>query len=99
MNAKHTPGPWRVNWEYHPIEIESVADPKPKNCIVAEIPAEENDTLACADARLIAAAPELLEALQELVKRCPFVATATGVQAEISFAQIKQAQSALAKAV
>lgn len=40
----------------------------------------------------------LLAALRSLVKESPFVATETGISAAISFAQIKMAQAAIAKA-
>ena len=63
MNAKHTPGPWTAR--HTPSRVPSVPD---LWCIdwskdqeeVAEIVHGE------ADARLIAAAPDLLEALEEL---------------------------------
>lgn len=41
------------------------------------------------------AAPDLYWALYELVKKCPFQPTRTGITAEITFAQIKKAQAAL----
>lgn len=52
------------------------------------------------DCALCAAADDietLEEALRGIVKRSPFVATETGVRAEITFAQIQKAQRALAR--
>ena len=67
--SKHTPGPWKVISEQTAREVEVFE--------VAEVarlrvtPDRSGDTFAIAgdayaDARLIAAAPELLEALQDL---------------------------------
>lgn len=47
------------------------------------------------DGLLLASAPALVSALEELVRRCPFKPTATGISVEITFAQIAQAQNAL----
>ena len=68
MSAKHTPGPWRVG------------APGPNGChtvgtegglmtamVAHSINHPEQASQAIADARLIAAAPELLEALQDAV--------------------------------
>lgn len=59
MSTKHTPGPWNVDGIF-------ICDDAGDR-IVAEVPKmyDENDL---ANARLIAAAPELLEALQGLVR-------------------------------
>jgi hypothetical protein len=72
MNAKHTPGPWiadgynvRVrNGRYIAYTGPSHTPPSeyPKQC------AEEDK----ANARLIAAAPELLEALENLMETCEY---------------------------
>jgi len=51
-----------------------------------------------ARARLMAAAPELLLALELLVKTCPFKAVKGGITAEISMEKIQVAQAALKKA-
>jgi hypothetical protein len=63
MSTKHTPGPWRVapaNLYPSGINIDSVSVNK-YVCLVA---GNRDDEQGQADARLIAAAPELLEALQ-----------------------------------
>jgi hypothetical protein len=65
MSTQHTPGPWKVD-EPHQVLAESVGE------YVAITQAEEWNALPRdqveANARLIAAAPDLLEALQEVVK-------------------------------
>jgi hypothetical protein len=58
MSAKHTPGPWKVR-----------ASPHGKRYACVQIGRDEAYTtleLEPADARLIAAAPELLEALKAI---------------------------------
>jgi hypothetical protein len=60
MAAQHTPGPWRTDDHYHGAILgdgNQVAMATMNGCL----PAETRD----ANARLIAAAPELLEALQQ----------------------------------
>ncbi|HEY8343348.1 MAG TPA: hypothetical protein VIK75_10220 [Calditerricola sp.] len=59
--SKHTPGPWHVRYDEH-CDLYHVQSPSP--------PAEGPDVASfctLADARLIAAAPDLLEALQTLL--------------------------------
>jgi hypothetical protein len=71
--SKHTPGPWRVG------------APGPNGChtvgtegglmtamVAHSINHPEQASQAIADARLIAAAPELLEALQAILNSVPF---------------------------
>ena len=67
MTAKHTPGPWETNG----YGIETVSSP----CFVigkayAGLHAAPNLKIAEANALLMAAAPDLLEALQELLSLC-----------------------------
>jgi hypothetical protein len=60
----HTPGPWRVGGEYAPQfvnELPTVRTHDGKH--IAYVYTESPD-----DARLIAAAPELLEALRDLLR-------------------------------
>lgn len=57
MKTKHTPGPWQMNPNNHQ---EILADGRtPANTVVAIVPAGQPD------AHLIAAAPEMLEALEQ----------------------------------
>ena len=70
MNAKHTPGPWHIWFR------QNYGRPKSAECIIAE-----NGDLICeglnwnkngeVDALILAAAPELLEALQMLMPQAP----------------------------
>lgn len=71
MNAKHTPGPWVAShnsWETSTVYADGrvVAE-----CLIDADVSEENqhelEPIKEANARLIAAAPELLEALQEVI--------------------------------
>lgn len=99
MNAQHTPGPWAYSrhdqfggWRFYVAQ----ADGAPYTphysdvaTLIAETVSDERRSIQEANARLIAAAPELLEALQ-------FVMTAHGEQLDMAF---QQAQAAIAKAI
>lgn len=64
--AKHTPGPWTQGWSKTGIDCVWI-DGKVEPVIGM---GDDDDWIDCgteANARLIAAAPELLEALQEIV--------------------------------
>ena len=84
MTSKHTPGPWRA-----------VKRAQPIGWAEWEVAWSDDGELVCdvvyheADARLIAAAPELLEALVECLE-CEFAVT--------DKAAIEKAQAAIAKA-
>ena len=58
---KHTPGPWRVETERAYIQITPT-----DNVAICELWRRGNPELEMANARLIAAAPDLLEALEML---------------------------------
>lgn len=99
MNTQHTPGPWTLIETPHEKIISSwhirVGEHQiplhPYKRIWSEDRTQSGlviDQQHMADARLIAAAPDLLEALQ-------FVMTAHGEQLETAFAQ---AHAAIAKA-
>lgn len=73
-NATHTPGPWRMGRVQDPKNVAWYVTPQPKLladvCVVefacdTARPIEEHE----ANARLIAAAPEMLEALDRIVTR------------------------------
>ena len=96
MKTQHTPGPWTIHADTDgwPLVMSGgvagriVANVNPQSC-PDESSAPEFVEMPCeANARLIAAAPELLEALQ-------FVMTASGEQLSTAF---EQAQAAIAKA-
>jgi len=71
MNAKHTPGPWKARkiagyTAYWAVDAPRVEDREPQVCKVSGglyIDAPQTE----ANARLIAAAPELLEALEGML--------------------------------
>ena len=65
MTIKHTPGPWRV-WTPPPNGEQCIGDSKGLMVAVATTGITFNETLA--NARLIAAAPDLLEALQAIIE-------------------------------
>ena len=81
--TKHTPGPWRADWVNVYRKDDHLADccPKAKN----GIPLEQKE----ANARLIAAAPELLAALKALVNM---------QKGHENWPEVKQAEAAIAKA-
>ena len=67
MSAKHTPGPWIAVGYQVEIESETVADICTTNAHLFGQPGLHNDATAMANARLIAAAPDMLEVLEELL--------------------------------
>lgn len=62
MSAKHTPGPWRYEEHYDGYEI--LSSSKEMSATVATLGMRLSET-GRADARLIAAAPELLAACKD----------------------------------
>jgi len=73
MTTKHTPGPWYVgSGTYEGRNIYSVASVTDDEGFTYQpiVASAEDDGIKCwdANARLIAAAPDLLEALQEMVR-------------------------------
>lgn len=75
MNTKHTPGPWIIG-DCHPDNgAVRITSKKDHVCVLLNLPddeasEEENREQVKANARLIAAAPELLSALKDLFKQC-----------------------------
>ena len=67
MRAKHTPGPWFAVGYQVEIESETVADICTTNANLFGQGALHDDARSMANARLIAAAPDLLAALEALV--------------------------------
>lgn len=71
MNARHTPGPWRIGDAGR--SVFGPKDGNPAPVTVAALPPVSPRVGAetrRANARLIAAAPELLAALEDLLKIC-----------------------------
>jgi hypothetical protein len=82
MEAKHTPGPWKAETLYYNLRISAERIPVVGNgeFFIAEMKCDGGSgdnpyafTLAeaQANAQLIAAAPDLLEALEGLYEHCP----------------------------
>lgn len=102
MNDKHTPGPW----QYHGGVVEApINGTSPPTIICERIiagergygPLAERQAVADADGRLIAAAPELLAALERAAVMLERV-TRRGAFVVGCDAAAKQARAALAKA-
>jgi len=100
--SNYTPGPWRFNnnvqwgWVTNPFSV-TVKKPGVHSAVVANMPARQTIpwTEAEANARLIAAAPDLLEALQRLITEIE-VATAARTLGELG--AIGQAEAAIRRA-
>lgn len=88
MTHTHTPGPWHITDEGSQIVIQTFSD-HPTGTLARIYRADE---LAYSDARLISAAPELLEALQMLIPQEPQEADS------YDRAMWKAARAAIAKA-
>ena len=93
METRHTPGPWQENYTPHQIGIFAPAASRSICSIflpVADYEAEE------ANARLIAAAPDLLAALEEIAR----AKTTTGADTNVKtiWAIVKRAEEAITKA-
>lgn len=69
MEAKHTPGPWRVSADGVDVGSEDSFNPFGGcGCCGSPWLTADDPEVAKADARLIAAAPELLEACQAMIE-------------------------------
>ena len=92
--TKHTPGPWVVE-HWSPIGKHSPKMPHiySGGFLVAEVENEFADDEGVANAQLIAAAPDLLEALEHLVYECE-----EGCNLTIFNVIDKEAKPAIAKA-
>lgn len=89
---KHTPGPWGLRHEYSIIYVEGKArDPRVTQGVAGIGPKEGGAEQQLADAFLISAAPDLLEALQALMRK---VECGTALHCEVC----DQARAAIAKA-
>lgn len=101
VKAAHTPGPWRRVHDHPNIECtNSIAYIRPTNGAllrdeIATLYSCDDDPEQSANANLIAAAPELLVALRDLVARCDGHA---GVLADGSNIDTLAAHVAIAKA-
>jgi hypothetical protein len=87
MDTKHTPGPWEVQVFDGRIEVVDAS-----GAVVLVFRNASAETLA--NARLIAAAPELLEALRDVLR----IAKAASIGVTGNAKRIERAESAIAKA-
>lgn len=81
--TKHTPGPWKAvrnssYWEIEPANAGQDGIPFNVGDVCASAPGDPDSGLQEANARLIAAAPELLGALQDLHRECVVAAKRAG---------------------
>lgn len=83
MSAAHTPGPWKT------LGAQFV-------CSESAVVAQQCKSME--DARLIAAAPDLLEALEALLSHTADLDPMQGYRPEEDFSAVKQARAAIAKA-
>lgn len=103
MSAQHIPGAWRVapsdNGNLCVFgEIEHKQEGYSENCICMVTPLHAKTAIDQANARLIAAAPELLEALEGMVKANGGVAVMPTSEAKAQNAALAFAREAIAKA-
>lgn len=112
MKTKHTPGPWKwqMAGTFDKCQVKApveggyitIADVDTSHVRIAarlkgiELPPEYSVAADEANARLIAAAPELLEWLEELVMQCSTLST--DAAAQISPLALQQCRAAIAKA-
>ena len=89
MSAQHTPGPWKivsgnVNRKFREASIRPVISPFKGWVLPIASVRYVNESFGQANAHLIAAAPDLLEALQYAIKQVPEFATVPGIAAAIA---------------
>lgn len=96
MSRKHTPGPWRVDGN----DIRCESSPDNTGTHVAEMLSSRCPEQCKADAQLIAAAPELLAALDYLLEQTVDMDLKYGIELSEGEADaMAQALAAMAKAV
>ena len=88
MSTQHTPGPWSVVEDRVPASLEIFAD----KSAICECWRRADVATEMANARLISAAPDLLEALRNIVS------AALRHQLEESDLEVVEARAAIAKA-
>ena len=101
MKIKHTPGPWKVNKKVKTsIEQEKAGQGMNIICECQDPDGERTTEEDKANARLIAAAPDMLEALKELYKQCNMVHKhwGEGSNQKEADAAIEAGKKAIAKA-
>lgn len=97
--SKHTPGPWDYGWEIQPNGCPTVGHKGLMVCIVAHSAKDpEQRETAFADANLISAAPDLLEALEHCEMRLTAMVGMTDFCANEIQRSIDIARAAISKA-
>ena len=99
--TKHTPGPWRIDPEYEfdiqgangTVEVAVIIDDAPS----WKVPGPDFDT-AAANARLIAAEPELLEALKRAERDLVHLLDRDGRGESVNDPTLEIVRAAIAKA-
>lgn len=93
--VKHTPGPWFAKWSRYREGVFFVQAGMPSNRILARFDGDGDgpDAQSIADARLIAAAPDMLEAL-----KAAFVFTEEVKMNDRQLEAFKLMEAAIAKA-
>lgn len=97
--SAHTPGPWKLRRAEHSLEHDFILHAGP-HIIAWSVPrADRSNTRKksehIANARLIAAAPELLEALKQMVSIVVIHSNAT--RNNFAWAELDEARAAIAK--
>ena len=93
MNTQHTPGPWTYNLTTGVVRSLAEDFPNCRQPVICDLrhwPHEDTTYIHPANARLIAAAPDLLEALQAVLANC--------MDSKGLADAYKQARAAIAKA-
>ncbi len=114
MNAKHTPGPWKVERKDYSIDLnghphhywEIVSPSDDRGIAIVVLPDEDRTRKTVAErkasARLIAAAPEMYEMLEALISGIDHwneeIKKITGRYADYSWGDLETARAVLAKA-
>ncbi len=93
--SKHTPGPWKVVTSWYDYSVEG---PNGEEIIWQDGP-YQTPTIKLSDARLIAAAPEMYELIQMLVRTweddCQFIPCDTEAASELSYKLARLATQAV----
>lgn len=99
MNTKWTPGPWSVDDDSITIRAPDALGGEPWDvAAVTEFCGDNPDIEVPANARLIAAAPELYEALFDARSRFYSALAANGTSPEMALIACEKMDTALAKA-
>ncbi len=99
MSTKHTPGPWEVMDSFYPSIKEVFGASFKISCVMwATDLTEEDYQKRRADLRLIAAAPELLEAVKALIEGYENTEHTGLMDMQVCGSDIIKARAAIAKA-